>query len=315
MASKYEITPLSSNKTILLILKGIEKYLHDNPLYKVYFTDVAYTSGTQVYDVEDLHIAEGDVLTSGDIVVYNNSYYAIIDAVGETTYTIVDAVSFKGDKGDTGATGATGATGNGIASIEKTSTSGLVDTYTITYTNGSSSTFDVTNGKDGQNGQNGQDGNGIASIEKTSTSGNVDTYTITYTNGNTDTFTITNALIKTEVLKWSGSLSLTRGTDSNIPNFVEEKNKTYHLKYTSSNGMYNFSDYITENNEGNAIALAPIMFNFPNENRLYIGRLSCEENANLSKITLYTSLFYGSGTLDNNVDMPILKEIYEVTND
>ena len=48
----------------------------------------------------------------------------------------------KGDKGDTG------DTGNGISSIRKTSTSGLVDTYTITFTNGNTTTFTVTNGSD-----------------------------------------------------------------------------------------------------------------------------------------------------------------------
>lgn len=65
-------------------------------------------------------------------------------------------------KGDTGATGAegpegpTGPTGNGIQSIAKTGTSGNVDTYTITYTNGQTTTFTVTNGSvtsvDGQTG-------------------------------------------------------------------------------------------------------------------------------------------------------------------
>ena len=45
-----------------------------------------------------------------------------------------------------------GANGVGITSIEKTSTSGLVDTYTITYTDGTTSTYTVTNGKDGQDG-------------------------------------------------------------------------------------------------------------------------------------------------------------------
>lgn len=48
----------------------------------------------------------------------------------------------KGDKGDTG------DTGNGISSIRKTGTSGKVDTYTITYTDGTTSTFTVTNGSD-----------------------------------------------------------------------------------------------------------------------------------------------------------------------
>lgn len=42
-----------------------------------------------------------------------------------------------------------GDTGNGISSIAKTSTVGLVDTYTITMTDGTTSTFTVTNGRDG----------------------------------------------------------------------------------------------------------------------------------------------------------------------
>lgn len=83
----------------------------------------------------------------------------------------------KGDKGDTG---------NGIASITKTGTSGLVDTYTITFTDGQTTTFAVTNGEKGDTG------NGIASITKTGTSGLIDTYTITYTDGQTETFTVAN---------------------------------------------------------------------------------------------------------------------------
>lgn len=42
-----------------------------------------------------------------------------------------------------------GETGNGIDRIEKTSTSGLVDTYTIYYTNGTTTTYTVTNGQSG----------------------------------------------------------------------------------------------------------------------------------------------------------------------
>ena len=61
-------------------------------------------------------------------------------------------LAFSGLKGETGAqgpTGATGATGNGIVSITKTGTAGLVDTYTITFTDGSITTFNVTNGQNG----------------------------------------------------------------------------------------------------------------------------------------------------------------------
>lgn len=51
-----------------------------------------------------------------------------------------------GPQGETGATGPTGATGNGIASVEKTGSSGLVDTYRITFTDGTYYDYTVTNG-------------------------------------------------------------------------------------------------------------------------------------------------------------------------
>ena len=47
-----------------------------------------------------------------------------------------------------GLVGKDGDSGVGIASIQKTDSSGLVDTYTITLTDGGTSTFTVTNGKD-----------------------------------------------------------------------------------------------------------------------------------------------------------------------
>ena len=49
--------------------------------------------------------------------------------------------------GKDGSPGLPGATGNGISSINKTSTSGLIDTYTITYTNGNATTYTVKNGE------------------------------------------------------------------------------------------------------------------------------------------------------------------------
>ena len=79
-----------------------------------------------------------------------------------------------------------GDDGVGIASIAKTGTSGLVDTYTIFLTDGNHYDIDVTNGTPGQNGV------GIQNIAKTSTVGLVDTYTITLTNGDSYPFTVTN---------------------------------------------------------------------------------------------------------------------------
>lgn len=51
-----------------------------------------------------------------------------------------------------------GKDGRSIQKIEKTSTVGLVDTYTVTYSDETTSTYNVTNGKDGVDGKNGQDG-------------------------------------------------------------------------------------------------------------------------------------------------------------
>ncbi len=67
-----------------------------------------------------------------------------------------------GVDGKDGTDGKDGKDGVGIAKIEKTATEGLVDTYTITFTDGTTATFTVTNGKDGIDGKNGEDGkNGV----------------------------------------------------------------------------------------------------------------------------------------------------------
>jgi len=76
--------------------------------------------------------------------------------------------------------GPQGIPGVGISNISLTSSSGDVDTYTITLDNGDTYTFDVTNGR------------GIVSVVLTSSVGLIDTYTITYTDNTTSTFTVTN---------------------------------------------------------------------------------------------------------------------------
>lgn len=91
------------------------------------------------------------------------AYFKFVFADG-TSVTTPSITLPRGPKGDTGATGATGATGNGIASITKTGSVGLVDTYTILYTNGSTQTFNVKNGANGADGADGADGVGIDNV-------------------------------------------------------------------------------------------------------------------------------------------------------
>ena len=107
--------------------------------------------------------------------------------IGQTD-TGIAATGPKGDKGETG---------NGIYSITKLYSDGLVDTYKITFTDGTSSTFTIKNGADGAigpQGSQGIQGVGIEKIEKTASDGNIDIYTITLTNGTSYTFAVTNGV-------------------------------------------------------------------------------------------------------------------------
>lgn len=74
----------------------------------------------------------------------------VVDAGGTHSINIMDGSA--GSKGDKGDKGDTGDDGRGITSIAKTGTVGLVDTYTITYSDGTTSTYTVTNGQDGSGG-------------------------------------------------------------------------------------------------------------------------------------------------------------------
>lgn len=180
---------------------------------------------------EYVYIESAEVITYPQLVKLVNDLNALKQTLSTWTATVdanvgtpsVDitmsasgtSLAFHNLKGNTGEQG---ETGNGIASITKTSTSGLQDTYTILYTNGTTTTFIVTNGRDGIDGE---DGVGISSIAKTGTAGKVDTYTITYTNGSTSTFNVTNGNDGTD------GVSVTNATiDSNG-----------HLIITLSNGQ------------------------------------------------------------------------------
>lgn len=97
--------------------------------------------------------------------------------VGESD-TGVPAQGEKGDKGDTGDSVT-------VVSVEKTGTEANIDTYTITFSDGSTSTFTVTNGADGESVN-------VESVTKIGSEGLVDTYKIVFSDGTEYTFTVTN---------------------------------------------------------------------------------------------------------------------------
>ena len=93
---------------------------------------------------------------------------------GETGEGGKNAYEIAVEKGYTGTeemwlaslVGASGKDGRGISDISLTSTVGNVDTYTITYTDGTTFSFLIRNGKDGKKGEKGDKGDTGASGEK-----------------------------------------------------------------------------------------------------------------------------------------------------
>lgn len=73
--------------------------------------------------------------------------------IGENGNWIIDGVDTE-----ISAKGVQGETGNGIEKIELTETKENLDTYTITFTDGTTTTFTVTNGVDGEQGIQGEPG-------------------------------------------------------------------------------------------------------------------------------------------------------------
>ena len=97
--------------------------------------------------------------------------YSGTAATAPTAYTSYLWFEYKGETGDTGTS---------ITSVTLYSSSGLVDTYRVTFSDNTYTSFNVTNGSS------------IQSIAKTSSSGLTDTYTVTLTNGTTTTFNVVN---------------------------------------------------------------------------------------------------------------------------
>lgn len=115
-------------------------------------TTATITDGTDGINGQDGADGQAATITVGTVTTGLPTDPASVTNIGTSSAAIFDFTIPQGEKGDTGSIG---PTGNGISNITKTSSSGLIDTYTITYTNSNTDTFTVTNGKDGIDGQDG----------------------------------------------------------------------------------------------------------------------------------------------------------------
>lgn len=135
-------------KNILYIIKnevtlGLEILL--KPIAFVDGKQGVRGNGIKVFDGVPI-ISEDDLI--GDLALNKityDLYKVVLSNEGLKVYNFIGNI-----KGATGESGKDGKDGRGIKTITKTSTAGLVDTYTITYSDNTTSTFTVTNGKDGK---------------------------------------------------------------------------------------------------------------------------------------------------------------------
>lgn len=130
-----------------------------------------------------------------------------------------------------------GADGDGIASITKTSTAGLVDTYTITYDDGTTTTFDVTNGADGQNGSKWYKGTAITGTGTSITGfpGVKDDFYLNSSNGNVYTCTKTGGASVPDPAEWDYVMTLVGGGGGSSINVIDTLTSTSSTDALSAN--------------------------------------------------------------------------------
>lgn len=112
--------------------------------------------------------------------------------------------------------------GAGITSVTKTATAGLVDTYTITFSNGTTSTFNITNGADGSNGSTWYRGTAIAGTGSgiTGFPGIINDFYLNSSTGNVYVCTKTGAATVPDAAEWEYVMTLTGGGGGSTINVI-----------------------------------------------------------------------------------------------
>lgn len=181
---------------------------------------IPYTKPIGNY-ISDITFTPNEDNLGGGVITYTTTNYITDESEtivipGNQTLSYSEGVLHISDGNYIYIPAGNGEPGVGIASIVKTDTDGLEDTYTITYTDGNTFNYTITNGRDGVDGADstvpgpqgpqgeqgiqgpagvdGSDGRGISAFSGPVIVNNNKTYTFTYTDGTNSTFTVADGL-------------------------------------------------------------------------------------------------------------------------
>ena len=166
-----------------------------------------------INDVSEVVLNTGTAVTgptSSSTGFYKDSFY-----INTNTMELWKCIGIDSWQSQGVLKGADGADGNGIASIVKTATVGLVDTYTITYDDGNTTTYDVTNG---QNGSKWYKGTAISGTGTSITGfpGVVNDFYLNSSDGYVYTCTKTGGSLLPDAAEWDYVMTLTGGGGASI---------------------------------------------------------------------------------------------------
>ena len=148
--------------------------------------------------------------TSSSTGFYDGSFY-----INTNTFELWKCIGTDSWQSQGVLKGADGADGNGIVSIVKTATVGLVDTYTITYDDGGTETYEVTNG---QNGSKWYKGTAISGTGTSITGfpGVINDFYLNSQDGYVYTCTKTGGAQLPDAAEWDYVMTLTGGGGSSV---------------------------------------------------------------------------------------------------
>ena len=143
--------------------------------------------------------------TSSSTGFYRDSFY-----INTNTMELWKCIGMNSWQSQGVLKGADGADGNGITSIVKTQTVGLVDTYTISFDDGSTETYQITNG---QNGSKWYKGTAISGTGTSITGfpGVINDFYLNSSSGNVYTCTKTGGSLLPDAAEWDYVMTLTGG--------------------------------------------------------------------------------------------------------